>query len=107
MRAQIVVVIGAVALAGTSASVRAQDEGSQAYMDAMSKMVRDTPMQPTGDADKDFVMMMIPHHQWAIDIAEVERKFGKDKKLRQIGEMIVKAQQKEMKQLEDWQDKHQ
>ena len=32
----------------------------------------------TGDADKDFVAMMIPHLQGTIDMAKVELKYGKD-----------------------------
>src|SRR5215213_11298566 len=106
MRAQIVTVIGAVALASTTALVLAQNEASQGYTDALNKMMKDMHMQPTGDADKDFVMMMIPHHQGAIDMAKVELKFGKDKKLRHMAEMIVKAQEQEIKAMKEWQAKH-
>ena len=35
-------------------------------------------MKPTGNPDKDFVMMMIPHHQGAVDMAKVELQYGKD-----------------------------
>lgn len=59
-------------------------------------------MKPTGDADKDFVAMMIPHHQAAVDMAEVELKYGKDKKLRVMAEDIIKSQKKEIAEMKEW-----
>src|SRR6476660_8581949 len=35
---------------------------------AMTKMMNDMSAKPTGDADRDFVAMMVPHHQGAIDM---------------------------------------
>jgi uncharacterized protein (DUF305 family) len=35
---------------------------------AMKKMMNDMAVKPTGDVDADFVAMMVPHHQGAIDI---------------------------------------
>ena len=60
----------------------------------------------SGNADKDFAMMMIPHHQGAIDMAKVELQHGKDPKLRAMAEMIVKAQEKEIAELKAWQAAH-
>src|SRR2546422_6910016 len=36
---------------------------------AMAKMMNEMTVQPTGDVDRDFVAMMVPHHQGAIDMA--------------------------------------
>jgi uncharacterized protein (DUF305 family) len=47
-------------------------------------------------------MMMLPHHQGAIDIAELELKYGNDKKLRAMAEMIRKAQEKEIAEMKKW-----
>ena len=33
---------------------------------------------PTGDTDVDFVRMMLPHHQAAVDMAKTELQYGKD-----------------------------
>jgi len=38
----------------------------------------------TGDPDRDFARMMIPHHQGAIDMALAELRYGKDKRLRRL-----------------------
>jgi uncharacterized protein (DUF305 family) len=51
--------------------------------------------------------MMIPHHQGAIDMANIELKYGKDETLRAMAKMIVEAQEKEIKEIQDWQAKHQ
>ncbi|MDR5880531.1 DUF305 domain-containing protein [Caballeronia sp. LZ032] len=60
----------------------------------------------TGDADKDFVARMIPHHQGAIDMAEVELKYGRDPKLRKLAGDIVKAQRQEIATMKRWQSEH-
>ena len=39
---------------------------------AMMRMHAGMAVQPTGDIDADFVAMMIPHHQGAIDMARVQ-----------------------------------
>jgi uncharacterized protein (DUF305 family) len=36
---------------------------------AMTKMMNDMAVKPTGDVDRDFVAMMVPHHQGAVDMA--------------------------------------
>src|SRR5262252_3792129 len=36
---------------------------------AMAKMMNDMSVKPTGDVDRDFVEMMVPHHQGAINMA--------------------------------------
>jgi Domain of unknown function (DUF305) len=36
---------------------------------AMKKMMNEMTVKPSGDVDRDFVAMMVPHHQGAIDMA--------------------------------------
>jgi len=60
----------------------------------------------TGDADADFVAHMIPHHQGAVDQAEVELKYGKDEQMRALARNIVKAQKEEIAYMKQWQAKH-
>ena len=56
----------------------------------------------TGDADRDFVSMMIPHHQGAIDMAEVVLKYGKDPKVKKLAQDIIKAQKHEIAMMQAW-----
>lgn len=59
-------------------------------------------MQPTGDTDKDFAMMMRMHHQQAVDMAKAEIQHGQSPELKAMAQKMLKDQQKEIKQLDDW-----
>jgi len=56
----------------------------------------------TGDADVDFLAGMIPHHQGAVDMAEVVLKYGKDPKVKKLAQDIVAAQKKEIAIMQAW-----
>jgi uncharacterized protein (DUF305 family) len=49
---------------------------------AMTKMMAAMEIKPSGDVDRDFVAMMVPHHQAAIDMAQAELRYGHNEKLR-------------------------
>jgi Domain of unknown function (DUF305) len=53
-------------------------------------------VKPTGDVDRDFVAMMVPHHQGAIDMAQAELRYGHNEQLRRIAQEIVVEQQQEI-----------
>ena len=74
----------------------------KAYMEAMQTMMKNMKAKPTGNADKDFVQMMMPHHQGAIDMAKVELKYGKDPELLKLAGDIVSAQEKEIAEMKAW-----
>lgn len=63
---------------------------------AMTKMMAGMAARPTGDVDRDFVAMMIPHHQGAIDMAMAELRHGHNEQLRRIAQEIVVEQQQEI-----------
>lgn len=63
---------------------------------AMHRMMKDMAVQPSGDADEDFVAMMVPHHQGAIDMAVAELRFGKNEHLRRMAHEIIVEQQQEI-----------
>lgn len=73
-----------------------------AYQAANEKMHRDMMITFTGDADRDFVAGMIPHHQGAIDMAEIVLKYGKDPEIRKLAQEIIAAQQKEIAWMKAW-----
>ena len=59
-------------------------------------------MKTSGDTDRDFAMMMKMHHQGAIDMAQAELKSGKDPKMKEMAKRIIEAQQKEIKEFDQW-----
>ncbi|QCP50797.1 DUF305 domain-containing protein [Trinickia violacea] len=63
---------------------------------AMTRMMEDMAVKPTGDVDRDFVAMMVPHHQGAIDMAQAELRYGHNEQLRRIAQEIVVEQQQEI-----------
>ena len=64
--------------------------------DAMTKMMNDMAIKPSGDIDRDFVAMMSPHHQGAIDMAISELRYGKNEQLRRIAQEIIIDQMQEI-----------
>ena len=63
---------------------------------AMSRMMSGMTIKPSGDVDKDFVDMMVPHHQGAIDMAALELRYGHNAKLKALAQEIVVTQQQEI-----------
>ena len=92
----------------SAGSVFAQDAGYQKEMETAHKTMMDDmmAMKSTGDPDKDFAMMMIPHHQGAIDMAEVELKYGKDQTLKKMARKIISAQKQEIDHFKKWEGGH-
>ena len=66
---------------------------AQQAMDTM--MIAMASTKP-GDVDRQFVAMMVPHHQGAIDMALAELRFGRVPRLQRIAQGIVIEQQAEI-----------
>ncbi len=79
-------------------------EATKAYDEAMQKMHKDMMVPYTGDVDLDFVRGMIPHHQGAIDQAQVLLKYSKNLRLRRLAGGIIAAQRREIAFMKYWLD---
>lgn len=73
-----------------------KNEAAAAFGAVNAKMHKDMTMEMTGDADVDFMKGMIPHHQGAIDMAEIQLRFGKDERLRRLAQGIIVEQRQEI-----------
>lgn len=105
----VVVLLGAaLALRGMIYSPQAmatERELSAANDKMMAGMMGDA-VKYTGDPDLDFVALMIPHHQGAVDMARTEIKYGKDAKVLDLAHRIEAAQQPQIDQMERWRSSH-
>jgi len=63
---------------------------------AMTKMMIDMDIRPSGDIDSDFVAMMVPHHQGAIEMAQAQLRYGRNDQLRRLSQEIIVTQQQEI-----------
>jgi uncharacterized protein (DUF305 family) len=79
---------------------RSDDSGEAPFLSendaAMTRMMTDMTVKPTGDVDRDFVAMMVPHHQGAIDMARAVLRHGHNEQLRRLAQEIVVTQQQEI-----------
>jgi hypothetical protein len=53
-------------------------------------------VKSTGDVDRDFVAMMVAHHQDAIDMTKAVLRYGRNEQIRRLAKRIVVAQQREV-----------
>ena len=75
----------------------------QLMADAMAVMddgMRRAPMN--GRAEHDFITMMIPHHQGAVDMAKAVLLHTHDPALRNLALGIIAEQQNEINLMRDW-----
>jgi uncharacterized protein (DUF305 family) len=74
----------------------ADESFHRAMAEAMDRMTKDMAISHSGDPDRDFASMMIPHHQGAIDMAKVQLQFGRNPVLRRLAQAIIVEQQQEI-----------
>jgi uncharacterized protein (DUF305 family) len=66
---------------------------------AMARMMAGMQIKPSHNVDRDFVAMMVPHHQGAIDMAEAELSYGHNEPLRRLAQEIIVTQQEEIAEM--------
>lgn len=80
----------------------------EGLMESMTRMHSAmSSVRPSADADTDFVALMLPHHQAAIDMARIELTFGTDPQLRRLAQEIVTDQDSEIQLMQLWRKQHQ
>jgi len=86
---------------GCAAFAPAQDAAEAPFLAqndaAMKKMMHDmAAVKPSGDVDRDFVDMMVPHHQAAVDMAQALLRYGRNEQLKRLAQEIIVTQQQEI-----------
>jgi uncharacterized protein (DUF305 family) len=75
---------------------------AQAFAAANARMHKDMAVPLTGNADVDFARGMMPHHQGAVDMAEIVLKFGNDAEVRALANAVIAAQKAEIARMQGW-----
>jgi uncharacterized protein (DUF305 family) len=60
----------------------------------------------SGNSDIDFVRLMLPHHQAALDMAKTQLVYGKDPQMRRLAQEIITDQQLEIELMRLWLKQH-
>lgn len=81
-------------------------DSTKAFKEADMKMMHDMAVQYTGNADVDFRLKMIPHHQGAIDMAKVALEHGTDPDTKLLAEAVIAAQEREIAEMQAWLEKN-
>jgi uncharacterized protein (DUF305 family) len=98
-----------ISILGFPAATHSSDSQSQtdaawsklnASMDKMHMAME--AVKQSGDSDIDFVRLMLPHHEAAIDMAKTELLHGKDPQMRRLAQEIITDQQSEIQLMEQW-----
>lgn len=76
-----------------------QPKHMQGFTAAMDTMMQAMPSESAGDVDADFLLMMIPHHQSAIDMARIELEQGDDEETRAMAQAVIDAQEQEIAEM--------
>jgi len=107
----LVAVVACSFAASIAVQAGAHDHGSQTSIDpdwsaliaSMDKMhMAMGAIDRSGNSDVDFVRLMLPHHQAALDMAKTQLMYGKDPQMRRLAQEIIADQQLEIELMQRW-----
>src|SRR4030081_2148585 len=89
-----------------STMIQAQSSADPDWSELMASMDKMRmamgAIKPSGNNDVDFVRLMLPHHQAAIDMAKTQLSYGQDPQMRELAQKIIPAQQSEIELMQRW-----
>jgi len=111
--AMLLVLIPTVALAAwqqgshSHGGIAREDSHWAELMASMSRMhAAMASVKRSEDSDVDFVKLMLPHHQAALDMAKTQLIYGKDPQMRRLAQEIITDQQSEIELMQLWLKQH-
>lgn len=75
---------------------------TQAFIAANAVMHKGMDITFSGDTDIDFLKGMIAHHQGAVDMAQIQLRYGKDAQIKKLSRDIIRAQNLEIRWMKSW-----
>ncbi len=94
-------------LHSTPGSSTAHTPAWSEWNSSIEKMHDDmSSVKESNNADRDFVNLMLPHHQAALEMAKAELLYGKDPQMRRLAQEIVTDQQSEIDLMQRWLQQH-
>ncbi len=75
---------------------------TKAYEAVMATMHRAMNAPRSGNADVDFARQMVPHHQAAVDMANIQLRHGRDERLKSFNRWVIRAQELEIGMMNNW-----
>jgi len=89
----------------TMDDARTQDQNWSELMKSMKAMhAAMGTAQPSGNDDEDFVNLMLPHHEAAVEMAKAELFHGNDPQMRRLAQEIITDQESEIQLMSLWLD---
>src|SRR5690348_12109716 len=99
-------VIGIISLGAATHNSNGQPSTNSDWSELIASMDRMHmamgAVKQSGDNDVDFVRLMLPHHQAAIDMAKAQLLYGKDPQMRRLAQEIITDQQSEIELMRQW-----